>query len=57
MFPDIARERFHIVMNQRIAQPRRCAFDDDVLMHFHIGHGRVLILQAAFIASLAAAKQ
>ena len=53
MLLDVTRERLHVVMNQRIPQLCRRAFDDDVLMHFHVRHGSILIFQAAFITSLA----
>ena len=57
MFLNVARERLQIVVNERSASLAVVALDDDVLVHFHIRHGSVLVLESAFVPSLASAKQ
>src|SRR6266478_224244 len=42
---DVTRQGLDVVMDERMGELARCSIYDDVLMHFHVGHARVLILQ------------
>jgi hypothetical protein len=54
---DVTKQRFDVVMDKRVHELARRSPDDDVLMHFHVGHAGILILKAAFETSQAFAEQ
>src|SRR5439155_21038442 len=45
------------MMKQRIAEHPYIPVNDDVLVHFHVTHRAVLVLEAAFESALPAAKE
>src|SRR2546422_3934925 len=54
---NIAGERVAVMMKQRIAEHPYIPVNDDVLVHFHVTHRAVLVLEAAFESALPAAKE
>src|SRR5580704_7811952 len=45
---DVARQGLDVVVNERMTQFASRSFNYHVLVHFHVGHAGILILQAAF---------
>src|SRR5579862_1893108 len=57
MLPDISGQRFHIVMTERILQTFRFTIYDHVLVHFHIAHRGILVLESTLEVSSAPTKK
>src|SRR5437667_363038 len=54
---NVAGERVAVMVQQRILQPCGPAAHNDMLVHFHVTHRAVLVLEAAFESALPAAKE
>src|ERR1700722_18684077 len=48
---DVTRQGLDVVVDQRMGEFARRSINHDVLVDFHVGHGGVLILQAALEAA------
>ena len=52
MLVNVAIQIFHVVMKQAMIESSGRAINDDMFMNFHVAHGTVLLLSAAFKPTL-----
>ena len=57
VFPDVVGKGLHVVVEQGMLEFCRLAIYHDMFVDFDIGHGGILVAQAALEAAFAAAKQ